>query len=161
MRFSVADFLSYVFYLPLFFTGPIYTFDRFYKEVWNISKVVRIISFSKVAVQMWNNCIYSIWDVCECRIRFIWFQMHVPMKPWTRKTIVPLAKDIIRVAFWTLFMEVWLHYFYFYSIQHHHTIMRYAIFLHLKYKWTTEDFTNLRFTRKKTQYFSERYHIGR
>ena len=31
--FSPMDFLSYTFYFPFFFTGPIYTYDRFYKEV--------------------------------------------------------------------------------------------------------------------------------
>ncbi len=32
--FSPEEYLSYVFYFPLFFTGPIYTYHRFYEEVW-------------------------------------------------------------------------------------------------------------------------------
>ena len=30
---SLLDMLIYIFYLPLFFTGPILTFDHFYKQV--------------------------------------------------------------------------------------------------------------------------------
>ena len=37
-----------------------------------------------------------------------YFQIHAPIKPWTRKTVIPLVKDIVRVTFWTLFMDAWL-----------------------------------------------------
>ncbi|KAK2175408.1 hypothetical protein NP493_734g02018 [Ridgeia piscesae] len=40
-------------------------------------------------------------------------QTTLPRQPWTKSKVVNIVKDCLRVAFWILFIEITLHYFYF------------------------------------------------
>ncbi|KAK2175409.1 hypothetical protein NP493_734g02048 [Ridgeia piscesae] len=40
-------------------------------------------------------------------------QTTLPRQPWTKSKVVNIVKDSLRVAFWILFIEITLHYFYF------------------------------------------------
>ncbi|XP_006814763.1 protein-cysteine N-palmitoyltransferase HHAT-like [Saccoglossus kowalevskii] len=68
---GLFDYLVYIFYYPLFFCGPVMTFDTFYK------------------------------------------QMNEVPTNLTKTEFIAICKNLLRVLFWTLFIEVGLHFVYF------------------------------------------------
>ena len=50
-------------------------------------------------------------------------QFHAPVREWNKKDLRDILTSILRVVFWTMFIEVILHYFYFSAIMLHHRLM--------------------------------------
>ena len=52
LKYMLFDLVSYIFYLPLLFTGPLMTFDEFYKQVIHVVTVY----FSRAYVCWSGRC---------------------------------------------------------------------------------------------------------
>jgi D-alanyl-lipoteichoic acid acyltransferase DltB (MBOAT superfamily) len=87
--------MAYCLYFPAFYTGPIHQYSSFMSDV------------------------RKLFSLIHNSIPLLFSQLNkIPLK-WTSSHLLVIAKQLIRYAFWTLILEVMLHFVYSSSIQYY------------------------------------------